>query len=110
MSDKRVSDMSDDEIRAMAGATGPVAGELARLREIEKAATPGPCNDTGRFITEARAAMHALLAAVEAALKGHEPANSVLGLLCEGCNEVPWPCKRYLVISAALLGKEATDG
>ena len=64
MSDKRVSDMSDDEIRALAGAADPVA---AYLTEVKR--------DLADIATYPRRVMDrhgpALVAAVEAALRLH---------------------------------------
>ena len=56
-----------------------------------------------------------LLAAVEVALSFHKPEESYYtGRTCGACLDaygegVEWPCSEYQDISAALLGKEATD-
>ena len=85
--------------------TDPLAAELAA---IEYRQENGDLRD---FVTHDSPR---LLAAVEAALKFHQPFTRGDEVLCGACLDSygehdEWPCDEYRAITAALLGKDDTD-
>jgi hypothetical protein len=108
MSDKRVSEMSDGEIRALAGAADPLAAELAAIKERSEHPLGPISNDAVRYLMESAEDVPRLLGALEAVL-------ARVGLWEKYAATFPHIDREdaaeqiRLAISAALLGKEATD-
>jgi hypothetical protein len=109
MSNKPVSEMSDDEIRALAGATDPVVSYLTEARDRARKELPfvSPAEDAEGIIYACHDSVR-LVAALEAVL-------ARVGLWEKYAATFPHIDREAaaeqirLAISAALLGKEATD-
>ena len=102
-----IADEGWSEVSIVTGDGAPVA--LTFLSHILE---PGRDDENTAFIAAARTAMPRLLAAVEAVLELHKPADRGTGAQCKGCAThvtfTRWPCPTYLAITSALTGPEET--
>lgn len=86
-----------------------IAAALAAIRErgYRNGATGAEC---ARLSDAAAVDVPRLLAAVEAALKVHQPVDRGTGAQCKGCAThvtfTRWPCPTYRAITAALTGAD----
>jgi|GEM_PF-6905502 len=90
----------------------PVASTLAEIREryewgADRYVTLGEVRNSAADVPR-------LLAAVEAALKVHQPVDRGTGAQCKGCAThvtfTRWPCPTVRAIAAALAGEDGGDG
>ena len=113
MSEKRVSDMSDDEVRQMAGAGDPLAAELARIDAGNEAYIKRLALTDATVATMPSGDLRKALKALGAVLRDHEPRTRIPPnrhyAICRACSRI-WPCATVQDITKALLTEEEPDG